>query len=223
MRKVAVGHGQFATGRRLLELIDRGAGGKKRFVDAARVTQQAGERAQRVGLGHRIACELAKLKGSLLRLERTVEFARQVVLVGQSLEEVGAGAVRKPVPEAECAGVLGGRLAVGPERRRAPCSGPCVAQHRHGVIGSLSMVGEAGGVDRHRRRPLEGLEDLCVQRRPAIRSQRVLDGKTDELVPERQRAARRGEETRGEALVDIGLRGTLDVREEPEFRLLRND
>ncbi len=134
-------------------------------------------------------------------LDGVLRTAREVALVGAAVEQVGAGGRVEPAGEAQRPGVLGGGLAVGPQRGGPLARGRGVPQHRVAVAGGLGVVGQPGGVGAG---GVERRQGPAVQRDPAVRRQRLLDGHAGDLVAEADAVALADQDARGEAALELG-------------------
>ena len=155
-------------------------------------------------------------------LERVDGLAAVVGAEGGSrsaLEQVDPARKRQIATEAQRPRVLGRRLAMCADRL-SPCRrGRREAQHRVRVAGGLGVVREPRGIGNTGRRGRERRERIAVQRRPAVRRQRLLDRHAGELVAEGDALGGPGQHARAEAFVEAGELLPRQRLEQPELGL----
>ena len=119
-----------------------------------------------------------------------------------ALQQLGAALGRGALGEPQRPLELVGCLAVGAESCRTLGRRRRIPEHRRRVSGSLRMVGQPGWIRRARGGSGKRSHDDGVQRQPAIRRHRPLDGETGQLVPESDAACRWREHPGRDALLD---------------------
>ncbi|HEY1275473.1 MAG TPA: hypothetical protein VGF25_11200 [Thermoleophilaceae bacterium] len=123
----------------------------------------------------------------------------EVALVGAALQELRAALGGETAGEAQRAGELLRRLAVGPDRGGAVARRRRVPEDRLGVAGGLRMVCEPRGLGAAARRLSERGEGRPVERHAPVRRNRVLHRHPRDLVAERDGVAVGLQHARGEA------------------------
>src|ERR1017187_10353451 len=89
-----------------------------------------------------------RLHSALRRLQRLLESAADVALVGVAVEEIAAYAGTGIGRETQRPGVLSCRLAMRAGSDRGDRCARCMLEHRSGLLSSLGMVGKPGGIVR---------------------------------------------------------------------------
>ena len=112
-------HGELTSRRKGLEQLHCFHRRPCRLHSSAGTPEDLGEPAQRSALGEPVAGRSIQLQHAFDRVDGVAALVRQVALVRAALEEPGALRHREVIGEPERAGVLGGRLAMRSERRRA--------------------------------------------------------------------------------------------------------
>jgi hypothetical protein len=126
----------------------------------------------------------AQRQGPLLRGDRRVELAREVLLVGPALEQRGPLVAGELVGVAQHARVLRRGFAVRPERGGARRRHRREGQDRRPVARDVGVMGDARRVRGSARLGHERRGGGAMQRNPAVGRQRLRDRETGELVAE---------------------------------------
>ena len=156
----------------------------------------------RVALAQAVAGRAVLVERAAASLDGARDVVGQVALVRAALQQLGPAIGRQIRAVAQGAGEVRGRLAMGPEHGRPLAGGRGVAQHGAGVVGTLGVVHEAGGIGVGAVRG-ERRERLAMQRHAPVGRERVLDGDARDLVAEAHRVALGVQHPRRQAGVEI--------------------
>jgi len=175
---------------------------RARGRDPPDAPERLGEQAQRFGLTVAVADAPPDRERLLELRNRRVVAVGDRALVAGTLAQLGLVLGPQPSREAHSAVIQGRAFAVRAKRGRAFGGGRCVAEHGRRVARGLGVVREACKVGTSRRLRQE-LECACVQRLAMVQGQRFLDHHSLKLVPKGDAIARRHNDPRGEALIEL--------------------
>ena len=220
-RDVRVGQPELASGR---ERLQRGDGFLAEALRFSRAVPGAEEHdrqaAHPVALTQPVAQRSMAPQRLLHRLDRLVAVVGEEGAAEAALEEHDAFLRRQIHRKAQGTRVLSRRLAMGADRVRARGGLGREPQHGARVTGGLGVVREPRGLRSADRRRGERRQGGPVQRRPAVRRQRLLDRHPRQLVAEGDAVGRRGQHPRAEALVEAGELVLAGQRvEQPQLRV----
>ena len=158
-----------------------------------------------------------------VHVDRLRELPDRAELARATVEELRPRLGREAVGEPERPRVLGGGLAMRPDRSCAHGGLGREAQHRLGVAGRLGVVGKAREIRSALGSACERCECFPVQGEPRVGRQRFLDGEAGELVAECHATGLGREHPGRQAFLEAVGGVTRERVEEPELGLRRRD